>query len=211
MSDKLKLLDLFCCGGGAGMGWHMAGFDVTGVDINPQPKYPFKFIQSDALQMDLSGFDVIWASPPCQAFTRAKKLQGNIHPELIEPVRKMLIASGKPYCIENVMGAPLIDPVMLCGTMFGLTTYRHRIFEANFEIQQPPHPEHKNKNAKMGRAPKDDEFIQVVGHFSDVPAGKKAMGIDGLGQKELAQAIPPAYSKYIAECYLKSIGVANAI
>lgn len=204
MSKKLKALDLFCGGGGAGMGLHLAGFEVTGVDISPQPKYPFKFIQADALSIDLSLYDFIWASPPCQAFTKARKLQGNKHPELIKPIRKKLKLSKKPYCIENVVGAPLINPTMLCGTFFNLKTYRHRIFETSFKMPKLKNCVHKFKQTKMGRPPKPEEFIQVVGHFSGVPQAQKAMGISWLGQKELAQAIPPAYSKFIGECFLKA-------
>lgn len=184
------------------MGLHLAGFDVTGVDINQQPKYPFKFHQADALYFPLEEFDFLWASPPCQKHTKAKKLQGNDHPCYIEAIRDRFNASGKPYCIENVPGAPLRNIIFLCGTMFDLKTYRHRIFEVNFPVQQPFHYPHKHPQAKMGRPVKDGEFIQVVGHFSNVPLAREAMGIDWLGQNELREAIPPAYSKYIAEQYL---------
>ena len=194
----MKALDLFCCGGGAGMGLHKAGYDVTGVDISPQPKYPFKFIQSCALEVDLDGYDFLWASPPCQGHTKAKKLQGNTHECFIDRIRERFKKSGKPWCIENVVGAPLINPVMLCGTMFGLKTYRHRLFECSFPVTAPAHGEHKVKQVKMGRPVKDGDFIQVVGHFSNVPYARKAMGIDWLGQNELREAIPPAYSEYIA-------------
>lgn len=183
------------------MGMHQAGFDVVGVDIKPQPKYPFKFVQGDALTLPvaLTAFDLIWASPPCQGYTKARKLQGNKHPDLVEPVRKMLKDSGVPYIIENVPGSPLIDPVELCGLMFDLKTYRHRLFETSFYVPQPPHTEHTIKQTKMGRPPKDGEFIQVVGHFSGVPFAQKAMGIDWLGQNELREAIPPAYAEYISK------------
>lgn len=200
----MKVLDLFCGGGGAGMGLHLAGCEVIGVDINPQPKYPFKFIQADALTFDLKGYDFIWASPPCQAFTKAKNLQGNKHPDYVDIIRQRLKKSKKPYCIENVVGAPLINPLLLCGSSFGLKTYRHRIFETNFKTDKPSVCKHKYKQTKMGRPPKPNEFIQVVGNFSGVKFAQKAMGIEWLGQKELAQSIPPAYSKYIMEQYLKS-------
>lgn len=192
-----RLLDLFCCGGGAGAGYARAGFEVVGVDIAPQPKYPFEFHQADALTFPLDGFDAIHASPPCQAFTRARKLQGNAHPELIEPIRARLKASGLPYVIENVPGAPLENAVMLCGTMFGRPLYRHRLFEANFPIVVPLHPQHQWDNVKMGRKPKAGQFIQPVGHFSDVPAAQEAMDIGWLGQDELREAIPPAYTQWI--------------
>lgn len=199
-----KALDLFCCGGGAGMGLYNAGFDVVGIDIEMQKKYPFLFIQADVTKIDFSNFDFVWASPPCQAFTAAKHLQGNDHPELIEPIREMLKASGTPYCIENVVRAPLLDPILLCGAMFGLKTYRHRLFETSFPIVAPEHPEHSAKQCKMGRPPKDGEFIQVVGHFSGVEFAKEAMGIDWLGQNQLREAIPPAYSEYIGREFLST-------
>lgn len=179
--------------------------DITGVDIKPQPKYPFKFIQADALTFDLCGYDFIWASPPCQAFTKARKLQGKKHPDLIDLTRQRAIESKAPYCIENVVGAPLINPIMLCGAMFELKTYRHRIFECNFKIKQPEHPKHEAKQTKMGRKPIEGEFIHVVGNFIGVEYAKKAMGIDWLSTKELSQAIPPAYSKHIGLEYLRSI------
>ncbi|MGH9692462.1 MAG: DNA cytosine methyltransferase [Candidatus Acidiferrales bacterium] len=120
---KPRLLDLFCCAGGAGVGYNRAGFEVVGVDNKPQPNYPFPFIRADALKLDakfLASFDALHASPPCQSYSDLAKRNGNGHewPRLIEPVRKMLIKTGLPYVIENVDGAPLLDPVVLCGTMF---------------------------------------------------------------------------------------------
>lgn len=184
------------------MGYAQAGYEVIGVDILPQPKYPFRFIEGDALEVLqnerlLEVVSAIHASPPCQAYTRARKLQGNEHPELIAPTRDALKRIGKPYVIENVPGAPLENPVLLCGTMFGLPLYRHRLFETNFPIVQPIHPQHQWDNVKMGRKPKEGEFIQPVGHFSDVPAAQKAMEIDWLGQDELREAIPPAMTLWI--------------
>ena len=144
LSNKPRLLDLFCCAGGAGMGYSRAGFDVVGVDLSPQKNYPFEFIQADALALDpkfLASFDAIHASPPCQSYSDLAKRNGNAHewPRLIEPVREILRSTGLPYVIENVEGAPMIDAVVLCGTMFpGLRVLRHRLFEANFEIIAPP-------------------------------------------------------------------------
>ncbi|EHS59418.1 DNA cytosine methyltransferase [Paenibacillus sp. Aloe-11] len=209
----MKALDLYCCGGGASRGLYQAGFTVTGVDIEAQKKYPYDFIQSDVLELSiefLRQFDFIWASPPCQEYTKAGtqwRRAGKEYPDLIAATREMLIETGVPYVIENVPDSPLIEPVLLCGTMFGLRTYRHRLFESSFEIEQPVHPPHVAKNTKMGRPPKDGEFLQIVGHFSGVPLAREIMGLPGLNQYELAQAIPPAYSKYIAEQFLKSLQI----
>jgi DNA (cytosine-5)-methyltransferase 1 len=194
-----RALDLFCGAGGASAGLALAGYEVTGVDIRPQPRYPFEFICGDAMGIELNGYDLIWASPPCQAFTKARKLRGRDHPDLIAPIRERLKASGAKYIIENVEGAPLLNPQLLCGAMFeGLRTYRHRLFETNFEWTPPKHPEHKFKTTKMGRPPEPDKFMHVVGNFSGADAGRKAMGIDWMVKVELREAIPPAYSEYIA-------------
>ena len=135
----MRLLDLFCGAGGAAMGYHRAGFtEIVGVDIKPQPRYPFEFVQTDAMAYPLDGFDAIHASPPCQAFTSLRHMyNAKPHPDLIEPTRARLEASGKLYVIENVPGAPLRAWLMLCGTMFGLGTgeaelRRHRYFEMNW-------------------------------------------------------------------------------
>lgn len=206
-----RLLDLFCCAGGAGMGYHRAGFDVVGVDIAPQRHYPFAFHRRDAVEfLRIHGkrFDAIHASPPCQAFTNAQRIQGNDHPDLIEPTRELLLELGKPYVIENVVGAPLLDPVLLCGSMFdGLQTYRHRLFESNFDIQVPEHPAHVARLTKMGRTPIEGEFMHVVGNFSGVKKARAAMGIDWMVRDELREAIPPAYTEFIGRQMLAQIGV----
>ena len=194
------LLDLFCCAGGAAMGYAKAGFDVVGVDIEPQPNYPFEFHQDDAinfLALEGHNFDAIHASPPCQAYSETQRLRGNTHPELIPQVRANLISTLKPWVIENVPGSPLIEPVELCGSMFGLHVYRHRLFEASFRITPPVHWPHTAPQTKMGRKPKDGEFIHVVGNFSGVEYAKRAMGIDWMNRNEMAQAIPPAYTEFI--------------
>ncbi len=192
-----RALDLFCCAGGASEGLRRAGFDVVGVDIDPQPHYPFEFHQADAMTYPLDGFDFIWASPPCQAYTLCQRIQGNTHPDLVAPTRDRLTASGALWCIENVPGAPLISPVELCGMMFGLQTYRHRLFECSYPLEQPPHPPHVARNAKMGRPVKDGEFIQVVGNFSNVSFARKAMDIDWMPRDRMREAIPPAFAEYV--------------
>ena len=195
-----KLLDLFCCQGGAGMGYHRAGFKVTGVDLTSQPRYPFVFWRRDALDfLARYGrfFDAIHASPPCQAYTKAQKLQGNEHPDLIGPTRDLLESLGKPYVIENVPGAPLRVDLELCGRSFGIGTYRHRIFESNVPLTALPHPDHDVPTTKMGRPPKDGEFMHVVGNFSGVAKAREAMGIDWMTRDGLREAIPPAYTEYI--------------
>jgi DNA (cytosine-5)-methyltransferase 1 len=207
----MKALDLYCCGGGASVGLQKAGFDVTGVDIDLQKNYPYTFIQTNVLELSidfLKEFDFIWASPPCQAHTLAGtqwRKEGKVYPELIEPTRVMLEKAGRPYVIENVPGAPIKQPIMLCGTMFGLRTYRHRLFETNFPVQIPIHMPHTHKNAKMGRKPKEGEYLQIVGHFSGVPLAREIMGLPSLNQYELAQAIPPDYSKYLAEQWIETV------
>lgn len=192
-----RALDLFCCAGGASMGLHQAGFEVVGVDIEPQPHYPFEFHQADALTFPLDGYDFIWASPPCQAYTLAQRIRKGTHPELIEPTRERLKASGAAWVIENVVGAPLMDPIELCGAMFGLRVYRHRLFEASFPLTAPPHPDHKAPLRKMGRPVRDGEFIHVVGNFSGVSIAREAMGIGWMPRDKLREAIPPAYSEHI--------------
>ena len=207
---KPRLLDLFCCAGGAGEGYRRAGFDVTGVDIDPQPNNPHKFIQADALTLDpafIASFDAIHASPPCQSYSDLAKRNGNGHmwPRLIEPVRAMLIRSGKPYVIENVEGAPMLNPTVLCGTMFkGLRVLRHRLFESNFPIIAPPHGKHPRchtfdkRKSQYGKTDDMVDFVSVNGGGNcSIAAARDAMGIDWMNKGELNESIPPAYTKLI--------------
>ena len=215
VARRRRLLDLFCCAGGAGLGYRRAGFDVTGVDIVPQPNYPFEFIQADVLDLDvefLRRFDAIHASPPCQSYSDLAKRNGNGDqwPRLIEPIREMLEDAGRPWAIENVEGAPLIDPVVLCGTMFpGLRVIRHRLFEVNFPLPQPyhvPHLEHpkvhtldKRKN-HYGKTCEWKDFVQVTGGGNcTIAAARDAMGIDWMTKKEINESIPPAYAEYVGK------------
>jgi len=212
---KLRALDLFCCAGGAGMGLHRAGFEVVGVDIRPQPRYPFEFHQADALTFPLDGFDFIWASPPCQRFSDLAKRNGNGHdwPDLIDPVRQRLISAGVAYVIENVEGAPLRKDLCLCGTMFpDLRVLRHRHFETNIPIRQPFHGKHphvftmdKRKN-HYGKLDQNTSFVQVTGGGNcSVANASAAMGIDWMTKDELNEAIPPAYSEFIGRAAISHI------
>jgi DNA (cytosine-5)-methyltransferase 1 len=206
-TSRPAVLDLFCGAGGAGMGYWLAGFDVVGVDIQPQKRYPFRFIQADALTFPLPGFDLIHASPICKSYSATAVLNDATHPRQVEAVRERLAGSGVPYVIENVPGAPLRSPVMLCGAMFpGLAVYRHRLFETSFRIPAPPEPEHRWPLAKMGRPVRPGEFMQPVGHFSDVAAARAAMQIPWMGRDELAQAIPPAYTLHVGRAALAALG-----
>ncbi|GAA1101767.1 SAM-dependent methyltransferase [Kitasatospora arboriphila] len=207
-ANGLRVLDLFCCQGGAGTGYRLAGFDVTGIDITPQPRYPFAFHQDDALAYVAehgTEYDLIHASPPCQRYTNAQRIQGNTHPDLIEPLRGLLVSTGRPYIIENVPGAPLLDPVELCGSMFGLRTYRHRLFETSFPAGALHHPRHLAPNAKMGRPVRDGENMHIVGNFSNVPLARDVMGMPWATRDGLREAIPPAYTAHIAAEFLATV------
>lgn len=211
----MKLLDLFCKAGGAGMGYHRAGFDVVGVDIAPQPNYPFEFHQADALEyLAAHGheFDVIHASPPCQKHSRiaslAKARNGGYggHPDLIGPTRELLLKLGKPYVIENVQGAPLINPVRLCGCQFPqLRVYRARLFESNLELATPPHYPHNDSTPSAGNGISPKGYISVCGmggvrgmNSREILAyWSMAMGINWMTRNELREAIPPPFTEFI--------------
>lgn len=208
-------VDLFCCAGGASVGLRRAGFDVRGVDITPQPRYPFPFTQGDALSADISDADFVWASPPCQRFSALAKRNGNGHewPDLVEPIRAKLDTWGGPYVIENVEGAPLRKDLVLCGTMFpGLRVQRHRVFEANFPIPQPTHGKHPlthtfdRRKRHFGKTDEMRDFVQVTGGGNcTLGAASDAMGIDWMTKVEINEAIPPAYSEYIGRHAMECI------
>lgn len=210
---KPRLLDLFCGAGGAAKGYQRAGFYVVGVDIKPQPRYcGDEFYQADAMTFPLEGFDAIHASPPCQAFSVAtlfNRGRRDQHLNLIPETRERLQDAEIPYAIENVMGAPLINALMLCGTMFPgqLKVYRHRLFETNPPIYFPPtsHNTHRHRPTEVGRRMADHGWMTVAGHFSSVDGARAAMGIDWMTREELAQAIPPAYTEYIGKQLLAAL------
>jgi DNA (cytosine-5)-methyltransferase 1 len=214
--NKPRLLDLFCCAGGAGVGYSRAGFEVVGVDIKPQPNYPFQFIRADALALDrkfVASFDAVHASPPCQSYSDLAKRNRNADewPRLIEPVRTMLARTGLPYVIENVDGSPLLNPVILCGTMFpGLRVLRHRLFEVNFVILVPPHSKHPKvhtfdrRKSHFGKTNEWKDFVQVTGGGNcTLAAAREAMGINWMTKTEINEAIPPAYTEFIGSQLLR--------
>lgn len=227
--DKPRLLDLYCGAGGAAVGYHRAGFEVVGVDIKPQPRYPFEFVQADALSI-LRGmvdyptfngemwrpdyFAAIHASPPCQAFTALQRAAGNAsaHADLVTPTREFLAAIGLPYVIENVPGAPLVDPVMLCGAALGLEVVRHRLFESNRFLLVPPCA-HVAGGTTTGR-------YVAFRHSGRVATGRtvpprrterdfrQAIGCDWMTLKEMRQAVPPAFTHLIGEQLLTHLKAA---
>ena len=213
------LLDLFCCAGGAANGYDKAGFDVFGVDVVEQPNYPYPMMVADAMNLPpavFDQFDVIHASPPCQHYSDLAARNGNGHewPDLIDPVRNMLRATGKPYVIENVDGAPLQDYVVLCGTMFPkLRVLRHRLFEANFPILVPPHRPHPRchtldkRKAHYGKTDEWKDYVSVNGGGNcSVASARDAMGIPWMTKKEINEAIPPAYTRWIGDQLQREIG-----
>lgn len=209
----MKLLDLFCCGGGAGWGYKLSGFYVVGVDNKPQPKYPMRFILGDALEYLFDHgheFDAIHASPPCQGYSylTPESCRRN-HLRMIPELRQLLIASGKPYVIENVAGArrELVNPTMLCGSMFGLRTRRHRYFETSFQLSAPVKCNHSDLPLLVTTASKSSRAKRIALGMTpkSVKNAPLAYGIDWMGSRELKEAIPPAYTKYIGMFLIKEV------
>jgi hypothetical protein len=205
-----RLLDLFCGAGGCSVGYALAGFEVVGVDLFPQPNYPFKFWQHDALsflppQDIASNFDAIHASPPCQAHSSLKAVTRHIeHQDLVAETREQLEATGLPYVIENVPGAPLENYVQLCGSSFGLDVRRHRLFETNWPLMVPP-CSHDQQTKEFRRYQHGEWYTSPVVAVYGSGGGKaqehwaEAMGIDWMTHREMAQAIPPAYTEFVGE------------
>jgi len=186
------------------MGYHRAGFDVVGVDKDPQPNYPFEFHQADALTFPLDGFDAIHASPPCQAYTQARVIHGNEHPDLLGPTRDRLNETDVPWVIENVPGAPMRKDVILCGSMFpelrdgeyGIV--RHRWFE--FWEPQP---------ILVSPCHHPPKIVSVFGHgghiYHGVEQWRRVMGTPWMKRDEIAQAIPPAFSEFIGQYLMAEV------
>lgn len=207
--DKPRLLDLFCGAGGASMGYYRAGFEVVGVDIKPQPHYPFEFHQADALEYPLEGFDVYHASPPCQAYAdyNMKGKRDTKHPRLIEPIRERIRHSI--YVIENIHKAPLNAHILLCGTMFNLRVIRHRYFESPcLPLLPVPSCNHWGKvstgefvgvYARGGHGPRHGKGIREPSPRPAQVTPQEAMGINWMKGRELMEAIPPAYTEFIGK------------
>lgn len=216
MSERPRLLDLFSGAGGAAMGYHRAGFEVVGVDIAPQPHYPFPFVQADAIAFmedgGWRGFDAIHASPPCQPFTRAGHLmraQGHTtrKADLVAPTRKRLIAAQRPWVMENVPGSPMLNPLMLCGSMFELRVQRHRWFESDHLIFGPGPCRHAGK--PIGVWGRKGDRVPHGGHTArTLEEGQAAMGIDWMPWARLVEAIPPAYTEWIGTRLLEVLRAA---
>lgn len=214
------LLDLFCGAGGAAMGYHRAGFDVVGVDIAPQPHYPFEFHQADALTalhdlLNLTGpyaCDVIHASPPCQHYSQMSLCRPGLaatYPDLVDPTRQLLRATGLPYVIENVVGAPLENPVQICGSGLGATLQRHRLFESNVMLWGVPCAHGQNAwNPDYGHATgRKRRRVPVIGEWRiRKELQDEAMGIDWMTLEELSEAIPPAYAEWIGTQLIDRMG-----
>jgi DNA (cytosine-5)-methyltransferase 1 len=204
------------------MGYHRAGFDVIGVDINPQPNYPFQFVQADALEYlrghgSWAATHAIHASPPCQRYSLVQLSNPDAvresHPDFVPPIRELLKATGVPYVIENVVGAPMQYPLTLCGEMFGLGVIRHRLFESNVFLLSPPHMPHRGntqcyRHGKMYNGP----YFAIYGTGGErgsLDDWRIAMDMPWCQEKrEIAEAIPPAYTEYIGAQLLESIGAA---
>lgn len=216
------LLDTFCKAGGCSKGYADAGFEIVGVDIEPQPNYPYEFIQADAFDYVLEHgwkFDAIHASPPCQAYSQATNEEDRAkHPNLVLPMRWAMRRTGKPYIMENVVGAPLIEPKLYCGSMFNLRVQRHRLFETNWPLVQPFCQHRWQDEDKCWETMVSKErgkwrktgIAYVFGNGSkmrdpsnlrrpETSIWREAMDIDWMAKAEMAQAIPPRYTEFIGK------------
>ncbi len=216
----MKLLDLFCCEGGAAKGYQSAGFEVTGIDIEARfaKRYPGDFIQADAIEYVKEHgheYDVIHASPPCQRYSITNASRQHDYPDLVAATREALTATGKPWVIENVVGAPLQDPITLCWTMFHqpgsvhdtdgepLQMFRHRLFESSLALEAPSGCNHEKTMqvaGSYGGARRDKWEARHVRKGGYVPAKdvqERLLGIDWMTQHGLYQSLPPVYTEHI--------------
>ena len=225
-SPRPRLLDLYSCAGGAAVGYHRAGFDVVGVDIAFQKNYPYEFHQGDALDYVAEHgheFDAIHASPPCQAFSKTRTLHNSEHPDLVAPTREALEATGKPYIIENVVGAPLLDPLVLCGTEFGMTALdvdgvplkvlRHRLFESNIPLTRRGECDHDPSiltasiyGAGGGWTPEHrDSPTRRGGYVPHTDVCRELLGVDWTNKHELSQVVPPAFTEHLGKQLIQHV------
>jgi DNA (cytosine-5)-methyltransferase 1 len=209
--SKPAVVDFGCKAGGMSMGLHRAGWDVVGVDIEPQAHYPFPFVRGDFLELAsdvafMAQFDAAHGSPPCQAFTNARVIHGRHHEDLLTPLRALLQAWGGPWVIENVPGAPMRRDVTLCGSMFGEPRLRRHRW---FEFSTPP-----TDLLLLPPCNHSRETVSVFGHgghrYHGVEEWREVMGIDWMTRDELAQAIPPAYGELIGKLLLLAVVQRNA-
>ena len=218
-----RVLDLFCHRGGMAMGYHLAGFDVVGVDLDAScaEEYPFTFVHGDAIEYLLAHgheYDIVHGSPPCQAYTPLNAYNHKIYPDLIAPTRTAMQAIGRPYVIENVEAArpEMVNPVMLCGPMFGLRMYRHRLFEASFPLAPPPHLAHVARCSRNGYLPTPERpFMTITGGRHSKAwqrAAAEAMGTPWITTiRGVCEAIPPAYAKHIGQAALAMLAQAPEV
>jgi DNA (cytosine-5)-methyltransferase 1 len=220
--SKPRIVVFFSGQGGACKGLENAGWEVWAQDIARQPRYlnPARFTQGDAIadfwkMLRLIRPHAVGGSPPCQKWTLAQRIQALEHPDLITPFRELCLESGLPYYIENVEGAPLKDPVLLCGTMFpGLNTRRHRLFESNVKLWVPEHPAHTaaNQPVKMGRPLQEGDWYHAVGNFNGGPEDehkrnyvKRNMGVPWMSRDGVRECIPPVYAELIGKQILEAL------
>ena len=203
----MRLLDIFCGAGGASKGYEMAGFDVTGIDLKSGKRYPFTYIKKDFKTLtveDLQDYDVIHASPPCQTFSITKNLRiaqnkKTDKEDLLDVTRQLLIDSGKPYVLENVPGAPLRNPIQLCGSVFNLQVRRHRLFESNMPLKGSG-CDHKQQGRPVGIYGSLNDKIPGGGQTAKtIEIAREAMGINWMIWTELVEAIPPMYTEFIGK------------
>lgn len=210
MTGKPRALELFCRQGGSAMGLYRAGFDVHGVDIEPQPRFPFSFAQADAIEYVRDHghqFNLISGGPPCQRYSLTQRIQGNEHPDLIGAFREAAQASGQPYLIENVEEARplLIDPVMMCGYSFGMRTDRHRLFESSVPLFELAHRKHEQQKVKMGRALQPGDRYHAIGNFSGVPYVRADMDVGWMSREGIRECVPPAFTEFIGRQIIEQL------
>lgn len=209
---KPRLLDLFCCAGGASTGYHRAGFEVVGVDIESQPRYPFEFHQADAMTFPLDGFDALAGSPPCQMYSRALRHMAAEQPMLIDAVRDRFAASGLPWVIENVEGAPMprqgdlfgAHGVMLCGSSFGLRVFRHRLFETSFPVPALT-CSHKGLAMNPHNVAGRERMYEEFGRGDPEKVWLREMGVEWMNRHEGRESVPPVFTEYIGAHLMREV------